>query len=344
VGVLFALFAVLPVFLALPAGRFADRVGPRTPMLIGVLGLAAGLAACYAVPGLPTLFVAVTAIGGFYLFFIVSIQMLVGSFGPPEGRTRRYSHFSLAIATTGMLGPVVAGFSIEGLGYREAYLVLAASALGSGAIIWRRGRHLPRPAPRAAETGARKGRRLPSRPLALVLLVSGIIETGMELFNFYVPIYGNAIGLAPSRIGIVLGCFGGAMLLARLFIPLLTRRMGEERLLAAGLAVGAVVAVAFPFVETFAVLCAMAAAFGLGLGWCTPLAMTLTYNRAPEGRAGEAMGMRQVVNKATEVMVPIVFGSVGAAFGLAPAFWLDAALLGAGAAIMRWSVRRRAGA
>lgn len=342
-GVLFALFAVLPVFLALPAGRFADRVGSRRPMLIGTAGLATGLVACYVLPGLPTLFVAVAAIGGCYVFYTVSIQMLVGSLGAAEGRTRRYGHFSLAIAATAMLGPVVAGLAIDGVGHRLAYLVLAALAAAAGLTVWHSGRHLPRPAPRPEPAGARKGRGLPSRPLLAVLLVSGIIETGMELFNFYVPIYGNSIGLSATRIGIVLGCFGGAMLLARSLIPVLTRRMREEHLIAAGLTVGALVAVAFPFVETFALLCAMAVGFGLGLGWCTPLAMALTYNRAPEGRAGEAMGMRQIVNKSTEVMVPMVFGSIGAVFGVAPAFWLDGVMLAAGALIMRRSARGRPG-
>jgi MFS family permease len=42
VGVLLALYAVLPMVLAIPAGRLADRIGVRRPMLVGSSGIALG--------------------------------------------------------------------------------------------------------------------------------------------------------------------------------------------------------------------------------------------------------------------------------------------------------------
>src|SRR4030095_15355215 len=42
VGVLMALYALLPMLLAVAAGRFSDRVGMRRPMLIGTAGIALG--------------------------------------------------------------------------------------------------------------------------------------------------------------------------------------------------------------------------------------------------------------------------------------------------------------
>ena len=51
VGVLLALYALSPVFLALPAGRLADRVGLRLPIRLSVAAavLGAGLAAAWPV-------------------------------------------------------------------------------------------------------------------------------------------------------------------------------------------------------------------------------------------------------------------------------------------------------
>jgi hypothetical protein len=51
--------------------------------------------------------------------------------------------------------------------------------------------------------------------------------------------------------------------------------------------------------------------------------------------------MRQAVTKFTEVMMPVTFGMLGTAFGLAPAFWMDALLLGCGAWIMKLDARAR---
>ena len=42
VGLLLSLYALLPMLLSLPFGRWIDRVGTRLPMLLGAIGLAVG--------------------------------------------------------------------------------------------------------------------------------------------------------------------------------------------------------------------------------------------------------------------------------------------------------------
>jgi MFS family permease len=118
-------------------------------------------------------------------------------------------------------------------------------------------------------------------------------------------------------------------------MPHLVKRSGEERVLAVSLLLAAVVCLVFPFVTSFAALLAISFVLGMGLGCGSPLSMMLAYNRAPEGRSGEAMGLRQMVNKGTEVLVPFVFGTLSTALGMVPVFWLDAGLLAVAAALMR---------
>ena len=43
VGLLMALFAILPMMLSVSAGRFIDRVGPRRPLLVAFAVLAGGV-------------------------------------------------------------------------------------------------------------------------------------------------------------------------------------------------------------------------------------------------------------------------------------------------------------
>jgi MFS family permease len=133
----------------------------------------------------------------------------------------------------------------------------------------------------------------------------------------------------------ILGAFGFALLIVRSVMPHLVKRSGEERVLAVSLLLAAVVCLVFPFVTSFAALLAISFVLGMGLGCGSPLSMMLAYNRAPEGRSGEAMGLRQMVNKGTEVLVPFVFGTLSTALGMVPVFWLDAGLLAVAAALMR---------
>jgi MFS family permease len=343
IGVLFSLFSVFPAVLAVVAGRISDRYGARWPMLFGSTGLALGLLLCFARPGLATLYVATTLIGACYIFYIVAGQHLVGAWGGAEDRTRNFSYYSLGNGLTALIGPTLAGFLIDEVGHHYTYLVLAVLPLVPITFLVFAGRRLP-----ATQHGEKKAQGshyldlLRRPPLVRLLLVSGIIETGMELFNFYMPIYANSVGLSATRIGIIMGAYGGAMLVARSVLPYWMRRTSEERVLTMTMALAAGAAVGMPFVQSFALLIVLSCVLGLGLGSCTPLAMVLTYNRAPEGRTGEAMGLRQTFNKFTEVLVPIVFGTIGSAFGVGPAFWFNAVLMSGGVAIMSGEARARA--
>jgi hypothetical protein len=61
----------------------------------------------------------------------------------------------------------------------------------------------------------------------------------------------------------------------------------------------------------------------------------LIFSRAPEGRSGEALGMRVTINQITHIVVPVIFGSIGSAFGLAPVFFTNALFLAGGGLLIR---------
>lgn len=341
IGMMFAMYSLLPVFLAIPAGRLTDRIGVRAPMLIGSAGMALGMLAPFVLPGIAALFVSATLIGSTYVFYQVSVQNLIGAIGKPSERTRNYSTYSLVIGLTALLGPVTAGYSIEHLGGAHSYLMLAALPLLPLTILLVSA-HFPRPASTAGEGGApaRKGDLWSRPPLRRALVVAAIIETGNELGNFLIPIYASGIGLSPAEIGLVMGALATAMLLVRALLPVLVPRFGEARVLGGSLLLAATACLLFPFAGVFSTMLGAAFLLGLGIGCGAPLSMVLVYNRSPKGRSGEAMGLRQTVNKSMEVVLPLIFGSLSTALGMLPVFWLVAVLLGSGSAFMARDARR----
>ena len=335
IGVLFATYSLFPVFLSVYAGRLSDRLGARMPMLIGSLGLATGLALPYGVPRIPGLLASALLIGMCYIFYTVSMQHLIGSYGEGADRTRNYSMFSIFVGLTSLIGPTATGFAIDGIGHRETYLLLAALPLGPTLIFLCIPGLVPPPKPRAARaSGARIGDLLRNPPLRRVLLTAGILETGNEALSFLLPIYGHSIGLSASKIGLVMGTYALALLVVRAFMPALAKLSSEERVLSVSMFVAAFACMIYPFVHSFALLAATSFVLGLGLGCGGPLSMVLAYNRSPEGRSGEAIGLRQSVNKATEVIMPLIFGSLSTALGMWPVFWLDALMLACGGWLM----------
>jgi MFS-type transporter involved in bile tolerance (Atg22 family) len=63
--------------------------------------------------------------------------------------------------------------------------------------------------------------------------------------------------------------------------------------------------------------------------------MSLLYALAPENRLAEAFGLHKTVRNATHLVVPIVFGSIGAAFGFATVFLANSGMLAMGGLLLR---------
>ena len=124
-------------------------------------------------------------------------------------------------------------------------------------------------------------------------------------------------------------------------MPVIVKKYNEETVLTASLLLSGMTFLLFPFFKGLVMLSLISFILGLGLGCGQPLAIMLTYNRAPVGRSGEALGMRITVNKFIQITVPILFGSIGNMFGLFPVFWTNALLLMGGGYIERVSRNKK---
>lgn len=331
IGALVSTYAVFPLVLAVYAGRVSDRRGVRGPMMIGSLGMAAGLVLPVLLPALPALFLSSALIGTAALFFHVSVHNLVGSLGEGLERTRNFGTFSLAASMSGLMGPLLVGFAIDHSGYLPTYLLLAAVACIPSVVLASYSGFIPvRLKTFNEKHGGSVKDLLGSPSLRRTFFTSGLIITGIDLFNFYMPIYGRSIGLSATVIGTILGMEAAAAFVVRLWMPRLAKRFGERSVLTASLVVAGVTYLAFPGFENPYVLGLISFVLGLGLGCGQPLSIILTYNDSPPGRAGEALGLRLTVNKFTQIVVPIAFGSLGTAAGMHPVFWMNALLLLAG--------------
>src|SRR5947208_14499099 len=90
VGVLLALYAVLPALFAISAGRLADRIGVRRPMLVGSCGIAVGAVLPSIFPGVSSLFFTAVLIGVSFMTFQVAAQYATGEMGGPTRRVRNF--------------------------------------------------------------------------------------------------------------------------------------------------------------------------------------------------------------------------------------------------------------
>lgn len=339
VGVLAATFSVFPMVLSWQIGRLSDRFGSRWLLAFGAAGGGCGMLVPYFVPGLPALYVAAAMNGLSFAFYNVSIQNLVGLLSRPDTRTQNFSNYTLVISVTSFLGPLLCGFAIDHAGFAVTCIYIAVVSLVPVAMLIIRGGVLPGGSRHEKSSGGlREALAVPG--VWRVLAMCSVVQAGIDLFNFYMPIYGHAVNLSASAIGVVLSMFSAAAFVVRTIMPRLLAWRSEETVLAYALYIGAASFLLVPFFKGAVVLSLISFMFGLGMGCGQPITMMLTYSHSAAGRSGEALGLRLTINHLTRVIGPVLFGAIGSVFGLLAVFWVNGLLLASGGAVTRSSSGR----
>ena len=248
---------------------------------------------------------------------------------------------ALGYSTSGFIGPLVAGFAIDHLGFASTFAMLAVVPFVPLVVLARGGLALPgvhiREGP-AHHGGVRV--LLRHRTLRRLFAINALFAVGWDLFTVFVPIYGARIGLSASEIGLVLSTFAAATFVVRFLIPRIARRMPEQQVLTVALFVAGAVYLLFPLAQSAPALLALSFCLGLGLGSGQPMVMALLHTHAPPGRMGEAAGVRMSLVNTMAFAVPLVFGALGSTVGLAPVFYSVGACLTTGGFLSRFTSRR----
>ncbi|MFM8901709.1 MAG: MFS transporter [Burkholderiales bacterium] len=333
VGVLMALFAVGPMFFALRAGRYADRVGYHHPMrwacaLAVVGGLLAALGQSYLLLCLAALLTGTGANMG-----IITSQRSAGLMA--QDATQRMQVFSwlgLAPALANVIGPVLAGVLIDTLGFVAAFAALAAMPLASLVAA----RWVPLEQSRSLQTLATDQTPntawdlLRSMPLLRLLTLNWMLSASWDMHAFALPLLGHDRGLSASAIGLILGLFATAVTAVRLLIPLLAHRLGPPQVLAGAMLLTAAVFAAYPLAHSAVLMAWCALVLGLALGAVQPMVMSTLHHITPAGRHGEVIALRSMVVNLSSTVMPLLFGLVGSTWGADPLFWAMAAVVATG--------------
>lgn len=339
VGIVMALYAFLPMLFAVSMGRMTDRIGARTPMLIGSVAIASGAILPFLWLGMASLYFASVLIGSGFMLYQVAAQHIVGYIGKPEDRPMNFSLSALGFSISGFAGPMIAGFGIDEFGHTATFAALATFPLVPIAVLGLNRLRLPQPHAHALPPAPDRSVAdlLRHRQLRPVFITSGLLAAAWDMFTFAIPVYASSIGLSASSIGLVFGAFSVATFVIRGLLPAISRRLSAWPLLTTSLAIAAGSFLLFPLLKLAGLLMAVAFLLGLGLGMSQPMVMSLLHNTVPEGRVGEAIGVRMTLVNISQIAIPLLFGALGTVLGsMLPVFWATALLLSGGS----WYAKR----
>ena len=330
-GWLAATYAAAQFVFAPIWGSLSDRFGRRPVLLATIAGTSLALALLAVANSVALLFAARLLAGIFAANFSVA-SAYVSDVTPPEQRTGRMALLGACFAIGFTLGPALAGpLSLLGV---HAPIVVAASLSGANFFYaWLR---LAEPARRDASADASgdappeavRGPRFAAladprvRAIALANLAFSLAVTQLEsMFQYFMADeFGwNAfrVSLLLVAMAVVMGAVQGSM---RRIVP----RVGEARLVVAGVALMTLAFALIPEMPTLALLAIPLALSAIGRALAQPSMMGLVSRAAHAGNRGAVMGAF-----AAMASLARVFGPVGAGWlydrNHAYPFWLAAA-------------------
>ncbi len=335
VGVLLALFALTQVFLALPAGRYADLHGLKRPMAMSVVAASLGAGLAVFFPVFPVLCLSALLTGGAAGAASIALQRHVGRAAQtPTELKQVFSWLAIGPAFSNFLGPFSAGLMIDNGGFPLAFLLMATLPL----ISWFWVQSAVELPPVVRPEGHEKARAwdlLREPGFRRLLLVNWFLSSCWDVHTFVLPVLGHERGLSASVIGSIMGAFAIAAALVRVALPLVAAHLREWVVLAAAMMVTALLFAIYPFMQAPLAMATCSVLLGLALGSVQPMIMSMLHQITPEHRHGEAVALRVMAINASSVTMPMLFGLAGSAIGISGVFWVAGALV-AGATRLAW--------
>ncbi len=350
VGLLLALFSLTQVFLALPAGRYADRHGLVRPVGFAVIAAVTGAGLAFVFPYVLVLCASALLTGGAAGITVIALQRHVGRAAADATELKRvFSWLAIGPAVSNFVGPLLAGVLIDHAGvwlggsmgdtngFRAAFLAMALLPLLTW--YWVRSAHELPPVELQPQRSRWQALDLLREPLMRrLMIVNWILSACWDTHTFVLPVLGVERGFSASVIGAILGGFAVAAALVRVLIPVVAAHLHEWVVVTGAMLLTALCFAVYPFLHTPWSMGLCSVVLGLALGCVQPMLMSTLHQITPEARHGEALGLRLMALNASSVAMPFLFGSAGAVVGVSLVFWCMGTAVALGAQ-QAWRLR-----
>ena len=332
VGVVAAAFALVPLFLAIPLGRRADR---RHGAQLVALGCAVEILGCALLAfgrSAVALGAASAVVGIGHLAVALGAQAVIARESGDERHDQHFALLTAGVSAGQLFGPLVAGLVMG----RHATLasttnaMLVAAAIAALATVFAVAAQLGNA---EAEAGGSAHQHTPvssilaTRGVGAAIFASVAVLSATDIFTAYMPVVGDKHHIGPSAVGALLALRAAASLASRIGISALVRAFGRARLMTAAAIAAAAAFTALTFTSDVVLLAIFAIVVGAGLGFAQPLSMTIVVQLVPEHARASALAVRLTGNRLGQVAAPAAAGLLAGSAGGASVFWLTSGLL-----------------
>lgn len=340
IGLIAAIYALLPLLVAVPMGRWVGRFGELPLLVAGSLSfIFLGLALAFINDVLAI--AAVTALAGVaHLANVAASQAMVASRSPVHLQDQNFGYFSFSTSLGHTFGPIVGGFIAGSAGVlpkssTSAFVfaaILAAISLLPFLIF--KGLKQVRSAEERAFAGSIKARNVMKRPgIKPAIWTSLAVAATNDVLVVILPLVGTEYGINPVVIGVILSIRSGAAMISRFFLGKSTARFGSSQVMNYSILISSLLLFAAVYARTPITLGAAMAAIGFLLGMGQPLTMSIVSKKTPLEERAMAISIRLFGNRFGQFLVPLGAGALAAPFGSGAVFAGLATLIASAGAV-----------
>ncbi|MER1998544.1 MAG: MFS transporter, partial [Lysinibacillus sp.] len=328
IGLIIAIYAILPFFLAIPSSKYVQRFGEvRTLRWSAYCMLLSGV--CYSFSqGIVVLLLAQMFAGLGQMGVWMIIQVMVMN---PTVRTVEFvANFTFYNTVGQLLGPLAGGVITQYVSLQMSFYVYTVISLF---VLWLTFKIIEIKGPITIahvemKVSLKESLQLfENKQFVLMLLFSFMTLFILEARTTYLPIYLQTIQFSPMEIGVLLTIGAAASLLVR---PIYKRlyQIFDALTISVGSFIGAICLLFFtPQLNSGITLGMLLFISGIALGINQPLSLSIIGNEILSKGHTYAVGLRLMANRLAQLVGPIIFSVFIATASLNRAFIYCACLL-----------------
>jgi MFS family permease len=319
VGLIIGLYSIVNTPANVFFGRVVDRLGYKLPLIIGLVGDAAGMF-LYSLCRFPVHLAMVRVFHGIAGGAVGPATMSAIAYHGEESRHgRSMAFYGMALAAATLVGYGSSSVVVARLGYKAVFW-LGGALLAAGACL---GLLLPGSRHRDYNTpvvSAGADWRQAGKLFTRKSLIGPYSAVFAQYFSFggvvtLLPLHIKDHGMEAFHVGIMLAAFAVMFIILQIPAGSLSDRTNRLNLTAAGLVLGIISLVLMPATTTFALLLIIMALYGMAYGIIFPSISAVVADSTSMEERGFATGIFHALLTAGVAVGAPVMGWIGSALG-----------------------------
>jgi MFS family permease len=327
IGLIAAIYALLPLLIAVPMGRWVGKFGEIPLLFLGcasfiILGVA------FAFLNNVIAIAAATSLTGVaHLSNVAASQAMVANRSAMNLQDQNFGYFSFATSLGHSVGPALGGVIAGSAGVlprssTSAFIFASLLALLSLVpfFLFKSIKEIRTQQEKDA-AGSIKARDVLSRPgIKPAIWTSLSVAAANDVLVVILPLVGTENGISPVVIGAILSIRSAAAMISRFLLGRLTRSYGSARTMNYSIFLSALFLFASIYADSAIALGLSMAIVGFLLGIGQPLTMSIVSKKTPTQERAMAISIRLFGNRVGQFLVPLGAGALAAPFGASSVF------------------------